>query len=57
MLASRRRLRIGAGLRIVMLNSVCISRSQLLLQYLTALGDSDDLLPVNEIPEPEVKES
>jgi len=40
-----------------MLNSVCISSSQLLLQYLTALGDSDDLLPVNEIPEPEVKES
>jgi len=32
-----------------MLNSVYVSRSQLLLQYLMALSDSDDSTPVPEI--------
>jgi hypothetical protein len=40
-----------------MLNAECVSRSQLLLQYLMALSDSDDFPPAPEISEPEVKEN
>jgi hypothetical protein len=38
-----------------MLDSIYVSRSQLLLQYLIALSDSD-FAPAPEISQPEVKE-
>jgi hypothetical protein len=40
-----------------MLDSIYVSRSQLLLQYLIALSDSHDFAPAPEISQPEVKEN